>query len=191
LYLRSLAKPPPLIQRDAQRAARSCACLFVRTGDALHKRASAYKALIRMSSVVLTWIAGKPPMTAHPIPPGRCGESLRDSNGDQLHANYGVVDVVVVSGRGRVARGERESSGARRTWGSRQSGVDLTNFGSECTDFGCGVAHGFWKRCAGVVARLREILRLCWWGRLRKGKGTAEDDLKPSVQSFSNRQSNH
>ena len=61
----------------------------------------------------------------------------------------------------------------------------------ECTEIGCGVAHGFWKRCAGAVARLREILRLCWWGRLRKGKGTAEDDLKPSVQSFSNRQSNH
>jgi hypothetical protein len=69
LYLRSLAKPPPLIQRDAQRAARSRACLFVRGEAALNKRASAYKALIRMSSVVLTWIAGKPPMRAHPIPP--------------------------------------------------------------------------------------------------------------------------
>jgi hypothetical protein len=47
--------------------ARSRPCLFVRAGDALHKRASAYKALIRMSSVVLTWIAGKPAIRAHPI----------------------------------------------------------------------------------------------------------------------------
>ena len=34
----------------------------------------------------------------------------------------------------------------------------------ECTDFGGGVAHGFWKRCAGAVAWLREFLKSGWWG---------------------------
>jgi hypothetical protein len=69
LHVRSLSKPPPLIELEAQRAARSRACLFVCADDALQKRASAYKALIRMVSVVLTCIAGKPPMREHPIPP--------------------------------------------------------------------------------------------------------------------------
>src|SRR6476620_10261282 len=83
--MRPSAKPPPLIDREAQRAARSRACLFVRAGDALHKRASAYKALIRMSSVVLTWSTGKPPIREHPISPGTMRAYLRDSSGDQLH----------------------------------------------------------------------------------------------------------
>ena len=67
LHARPLSKPPPPIESEAQRAAHSRACLIVRAGDALRKRASAHKALIRMSSVVLTWSAGKPPMRAHPI----------------------------------------------------------------------------------------------------------------------------
>jgi hypothetical protein len=69
LHVRSLSKPPPLIELEAQRAAHSRACFFVCADDALQKRASAYKALIRMVSVVLTCIAGKPPMREHPIPP--------------------------------------------------------------------------------------------------------------------------
>jgi hypothetical protein len=40
-----------LLARDAQRAARSRACLFVRGGNSMRKRASAHKALIRMSIV--------------------------------------------------------------------------------------------------------------------------------------------
>ena len=81
LHLRPFAKPPPLIQGDAQRAARSRACFFVRVGEALDKRASAHKALIRMSR---TWSAGKPPIRAHPISPSRCVEKLRDSSAYQL-----------------------------------------------------------------------------------------------------------
>jgi hypothetical protein len=69
LQVRPLSKPPSLIQRRAQRAARSRPCLFVRASDALHKRASAYKALIRMGSVVLTCIVGEPSMREHPFPP--------------------------------------------------------------------------------------------------------------------------
>jgi hypothetical protein len=62
LQIGPLSKPPPLINFEAQCAAHSRSCFFVRADDALHKRALAYKALIRMNSVVLTCITGKPPM---------------------------------------------------------------------------------------------------------------------------------
>ena len=65
--MRLLAKPSPLIRREAQWAARSRACFFVGVGTAFNKRALAYKALMRMTSVVLMWGPAIPPMRAHPI----------------------------------------------------------------------------------------------------------------------------
>jgi len=64
-----LSKPPPFIRLKAQRAARSRTSLFVRAGATARKRASAHKALMRMSSVALTWGAAKQPMRAHPFLP--------------------------------------------------------------------------------------------------------------------------
>lgn len=67
LDVRPLAKPPALIPREAERAARSRACLFVGVGTSFNKRALAYKAPMRMTSVVLMWGPAKPPMRPHPI----------------------------------------------------------------------------------------------------------------------------
>jgi hypothetical protein len=40
----------------------------------------------------------------------------------------------------------------------------FVSVGEQCTNFRCGVAHGFWWWSAGAVALLREILRSGWWG---------------------------